>query len=106
MESSRLDGAAGDGAKAGTVAGAAWNIGSLIAFRVVQGIGGGLLVPVLTTLLVQAAGGRPLGKLMATVSLPAVLVPILGPVAGGLIVGNLSWRWIFSGCARLPGRPA
>src|SRR6185369_16590026 len=52
-------------------------------------------VPVLTTLLVQAAGGRPLGKLMATVSLPAVLVPILGPVAGGLIVSNLSWRWIF-----------
>jgi EmrB/QacA subfamily drug resistance transporter len=62
---------------------------------VVQGIGGGLLVPVLTTLLVQAAGGRPLGKLMATVSLPAVLVPILGPVVGGLIVSNLSWRWIF-----------
>ena len=67
----------------------------VIAFRVVQGIGGGLLVPVLTTLLAQAAGGRPLGKLMATVSLPAVLVPILGPVAGGLIVSNLSWRWIF-----------
>jgi MFS family permease len=62
---------------------------------VVQGIGGGLLLPVLTTLLVQAAGGRPLGKLMATVSLPAVLVPILGPVVGGLIVSNLNWRWIF-----------
>ncbi len=76
-------------------AGAAWNIGSLIAFRVVQGIGGGLLVLVLTMLLVQAAGGRPLEKLMATVSLPAVVVPILGPVAGGLIVSNLSWRWIF-----------
>jgi len=80
---------------ASVAAGAAWNIGSLIAFRVVQGIGGGLLIPVLTTLLVQAAGRRPLGKLMATVSLPAVLVPILGPVAGGLIVSNLSWRWIF-----------
>jgi EmrB/QacA subfamily drug resistance transporter len=80
---------------ASVAAGAAWNIGSLIAFRVVQGIGGGLLVPVLTTLLVQAAGGRPLGKLMATVSLPAVVVPILGPVVGGLIVSNLSWRWIF-----------
>jgi EmrB/QacA subfamily drug resistance transporter len=80
---------------ASVAAGAAWNIGSLIAFRVVQGIGGGLLIPVLTTLLVQAAGGRPLGKLMATVSLPAVVVPILGPVVGGLIVSNLSWRWIF-----------
>ena len=54
-----------------------------------------LLVGAIAALLVQAAGGRPLGKLMATVSLPAVLVPILGPVAGGLIVSNLSWRWIF-----------
>jgi EmrB/QacA subfamily drug resistance transporter len=80
---------------ASVAAGAAWNIGSLIAFRVIQGIGGGLLLPVLTTLLVQAAGGRPLGTLMATVSLPAVVVPILGPVVGGLIVSNLSWRWIF-----------
>jgi EmrB/QacA subfamily drug resistance transporter len=81
---------------AGSVAcGLAWNISSLIAFRVVQGIGGGMMVPLLLTLLVQAAGGRRLGRLMATVSLPAVLVPILGPVAGGLIVNSLSWRWIF-----------
>ena len=75
--------------------GVAWNIGSLIAFRVIQGIGGGLLVPILLTLLVQAAGGRKLGRLMATVSLPVVIVPILGPVVGGLIVSSLSWRWIF-----------
>jgi EmrB/QacA subfamily drug resistance transporter len=75
--------------------GVAWNIGSLIAFRVVQGIGGGMLIPLLTTVLVQAAGGRSLGKLMATVSMPAVVVPILGPVIGGLIVANLDWRWIF-----------
>ena len=75
--------------------GAAWNIGSLIAFRVVQGIGGGMLVPIMMTLLVQAAGGRQLGRLMSTVSLPVVLVPVLGPVVGGLIVSNLSWRWIF-----------
>jgi EmrB/QacA subfamily drug resistance transporter len=75
--------------------GAAWNIGSLIAFRVLQGIGGGILIPVFTTVLVQASGGKSLGKLMATVSLPAVVVPILGPVVGGLIVANLDWRWIF-----------
>jgi EmrB/QacA subfamily drug resistance transporter len=75
--------------------GAAWNIDSLIAFRVVQGIGGGILIPVFTTVLVQAAGGKSLGRLMATVSLPAVVVPILGPVVGGLIVANLDWRWIF-----------
>jgi MFS family permease len=81
---------------AGSVAcGAAWNMPSLIAFRVVQGLGGGMMVPLLLTLLVQAAGGRNLGRLMATVSLPVVIVPILGPVVGGLIVASVSWRWIF-----------
>jgi EmrB/QacA subfamily drug resistance transporter len=81
---------------AGSVAcGAAWNIGSLIAFRVVQGIGGGLMVPLLTTLLVQAAGGRQMGRLMSAVSLPVVVVPIFGPVIAGLIISNASWRWIF-----------
>ena len=75
--------------------GASWSIGSLIAFRVLQGIGGGLLFPLLTTLITQAAGGRNLGKLMATVSLPVAVVPILGPVVSGLIISNVSWRWIF-----------
>jgi EmrB/QacA subfamily drug resistance transporter len=75
--------------------GASWSIGSLIAFRVLQGIGGGLLFPLLTTLIAQAAGGRNLGKLMATVSLPVAVVPILGPVVSGLIISNVSWRWIF-----------
>jgi EmrB/QacA subfamily drug resistance transporter len=77
------------------LSGAAWNIGSLIAFRVLQGVGGGLLLPLLTTLLTQAAGGRQLGRLMASVSLPVAVVPILGPVISGLIITNFSWRWIF-----------
>jgi EmrB/QacA subfamily drug resistance transporter len=76
--------------------GIAWNVGSLIAFRAVQGIGGGLLLPIMQTLLVQAARGRPLGRLMATVSMPALIGPIMGPVVGGLILGHASWRWIFS----------
>jgi len=81
---------------AGSVlAGAAWNVGSLIAFRVLQGIGGGLMIPTMQTLVAQAAGGRNLGRLMAVASMPALVGPILGPVLGGLIVGNLSWRWIF-----------
>ena len=81
---------------AGSIAcGAAWNIGSLIAFRVVQGIGGGLMTPLLTTLLMQAAGGRQIGRLMSAISLPIVVVPIFGPVVSGLIISNASWRWIF-----------
>jgi EmrB/QacA subfamily drug resistance transporter len=81
---------------AGSVlSGAAWNIGALIGFRVLQGIGGGLMLPLLTTLIMQASGGRQLGRLMATVSLPVAVVPILGPVISGLIISNASWRWIF-----------
>jgi EmrB/QacA subfamily drug resistance transporter len=71
------------------------DIGMLIAFRVIQGIGGGLELPIMQTLLVNAAGQRRLGRMMAVVSLPALLGPILGPVIGGLIVSHLSWRWIF-----------
>ncbi|GAA2156497.1 MDR family MFS transporter [Actinomadura napierensis] len=75
--------------------GLAWNVASLIAFRVVQGVGGGLMMPVMQTLLMRAAGGRQIGRLMAAISMPALVGPILGPVIGGLIAGNASWRWIF-----------
>ncbi|WP_432831608.1 MDR family MFS transporter [Dactylosporangium sp. CA-092794] len=73
----------------------AWNVGALIAFRALQGLGAGLMIPIMQTLLVQAAHGRPLGRLMATISLPALVGPLLGPVIGGLIVGHASWRWVF-----------
>jgi EmrB/QacA subfamily drug resistance transporter len=72
-----------------------WDMGALIAFRVIQGLAGGLLLPVLQNLLVEAAGGRKLGRIMAAVSLPALFGPILGPIVGALIIANLSWRWIF-----------
>lgn len=73
----------------------AWDAPSLIAFRALQGAGGGVMMPLMTTVLMQAAGGRNLGRLMATVSLPAALGPILGPVLGGVILNWLSWRWLF-----------
>src|SRR6202167_1463060 len=75
---------------AGSVAsGAAWNVARLIAFRVVQGIGGGMMTPLITTLLVQAVGSSQLGRLMAAISLPIVVVPIFGPVVAGLIISNI-----------------
>jgi EmrB/QacA subfamily drug resistance transporter len=75
--------------------GVAWSAGSLIAFRVLQGLGGGLLFPLLQTILAQAAGPQRLGRLAAAVAVPALLAPIAGPVLGGLILDSLSWRWIF-----------
>jgi EmrB/QacA subfamily drug resistance transporter len=73
----------------------AWNAGSLIAWRVVQGAGGGLLLTVLTTLIIQAAGGKSLGRTVTLIALPALLGPILGPLVGGAILTHLSWRFMF-----------
>jgi EmrB/QacA subfamily drug resistance transporter len=73
----------------------AWDMGALITFRVIQGLGGGVMLPVLQNLLVNAAGGRKLGRIMAVLGLPGLFGPILGPVVGALIIAHLSWRWIF-----------
>jgi len=72
-----------------------WNDTSLIGFRVLQGFAAGLIFPLMQTLGVKAAGGRASPNLIATVSLPLALGPILGPVIGGLILNWLSWRWLF-----------
>ena len=73
----------------------AWNDASLIGFRVVQGFAAGLIFPLMQTLAVRAAGGRASSSLIAAVSLPLALGPILGPVIGGVILNWLSWRWLF-----------
>jgi EmrB/QacA subfamily drug resistance transporter len=75
--------------------GLAWSAGSLIFFRVLQGFGGGMIMPVGMALLAQTAGPHRVGRVMSVVGVPMLLGPILGPVIGGLIVSNASWRWIF-----------
>jgi EmrB/QacA subfamily drug resistance transporter len=77
------------------LAGAAWSIDSLIAFRVLQGFGAGLIMPVGQTILAQAAGPQRIGRVMSVVGIPMLLAPIFGPVIGGAIVDQISWRWIF-----------
>src|SRR5205823_9232153 len=67
----------------------------LILFRVLQGIGGGLILPVGQMMMAQAAGPRRMGRVMSVVAVPAMLAPIFGPALGGLILDNTSWRWIF-----------
>lgn len=75
--------------------GLAWSVESLIAFRVLQGFGGGMIMPVGQAILAQAAGPQRMGRVMSVIGVPTLLGPILGPVIGGLIVDNFSWRWIF-----------
>jgi EmrB/QacA subfamily drug resistance transporter len=75
--------------------GLAWSAGSLIFFRILQGAGGGMIMPVGMSLMAQTAGPKKVGRVMSVIGVPMLLGPILGPVIGGLIVDNASWRWIF-----------
>lgn len=77
------------------LAGSAWSVGALIAFRVLQGIGGGMIVPVAQTIMAQAAGPRRMGRVMSLIGLPMMVGSVAGPVLGGLIVSTVGWRWIF-----------
>jgi EmrB/QacA subfamily drug resistance transporter len=78
-----------------TLSGLAWSAGSLIFFRILQGLGGGMIMPAGMTILAQAAGPQRIGRVMSVVGAPMLLGPVLGPVLGGLILQDLSWRWIF-----------
>ena len=71
------------------------NIHLLVACRVLQGMGGALMVPVGRLTLVRAFAKSDLIRIMSFVSIPALVAPMLGPIAGGLIVGYFHWRVIF-----------
>ncbi|MET0862959.1 MAG: DHA2 family efflux MFS transporter permease subunit [Nakamurella sp.] len=80
----------------GSVAcGLAWNIGSLITFRVLQGLGGGMLMPLGMTMMTRAAGPARIGRVMAVLGVPMLLGPIGGPILGGWLIEVASWHWIF-----------
>ncbi len=67
----------------------------LIAFRVLQGLGGGMLMPLGMTILTRAAGADRVGRVMAVLGIPMLLGPICGPIVGGWMIDALSWHWIF-----------
>jgi EmrB/QacA subfamily drug resistance transporter len=75
--------------------GFATSVTELTVFRVLQGVGGGMLMPIGQLMMASAAGPKRMGRVMSVVSIPAMVAPILGPTLGGLIVDNASWRWIF-----------
>lgn len=75
--------------------GLAWSIDSLIVFRVIQGVGAGILDPLMLTLLARAAGPNRMGRVMGVMGIVGSTGPILGPIVGGLILSSFDWRWMF-----------
>ncbi len=77
------------------LSGLAWSSATIILFRVLQGLGGGMIMPAGMTILTRAAGPQRIGRVMAIMGVPMLLGPILGPILGGWLVTDVSWRWIF-----------
>ena len=73
----------------------ATSIEMLIGFRVLQGLGGGMLMPVGMAIMTRAAGPHRMGRLMAILGIPMLLGPIGGPILGGWLIDAVSWHWIF-----------
>jgi EmrB/QacA subfamily drug resistance transporter len=71
------------------------SIGMLIGFRALQGLGGGMLMPLGMTIMTRAAGPKRMGRLMAILGVPMLLGPILGPILGGWLIQHASWHWVF-----------
>jgi EmrB/QacA subfamily drug resistance transporter len=80
---------------ASMLCGLAWSNPSLIAFRVVQGLAGGLIMPVGMTILMSVSRPEERGRAMAVLGLPMLVAPVLGPLLGGWLVQYVSWRLIF-----------
>src|ERR1700739_3797063 len=77
------------------LSGLAWSADSLIFFRVLQGFGGGMIMPAVMTIMTRKAGPHRMGRVMGVLGVPMLIAPILGPILGGYLVDNASWRWIF-----------
>jgi EmrB/QacA subfamily drug resistance transporter len=80
---------------ASALCGLASSLGELVAFRVLQGVGGGMLAPVGMAMLFRAFPPAERIRAAAILTVPTTLAPALGPVLGGLLVDDFSWRWVF-----------
>ena len=80
---------------ASALCGAAWSTESIIVFRVLQGVGGGMLTPVGMTMVLRAFPVEERALVTSILSVPAVLGPATGTIVGGYLVEYQTWRWIF-----------
>ena len=71
-----------------------WSAGSLIGFRILQGISGGLMAP-MAQLMVARAAGKHMVRVMGYAAIPVLLGPVLGPVIAGAILQHATWHWLF-----------
>jgi EmrB/QacA subfamily drug resistance transporter len=76
--------------------GLAWNNTSLVVFRVIQGLGGGMMTPLGMTMLFQVVPPQRRNTMMGFFGLPLMLAPVLGPTLGGYLVEYIDWRVIFT----------
>ncbi|MCL2658801.1 MAG: DHA2 family efflux MFS transporter permease subunit [Betaproteobacteria bacterium] len=74
--------------------GLAWSANSLITFRIMQGISGGLLAPMAQMMIARAAG-KHMARVAGYLALPVLLAPVFGPIIAGAILQYASWRWLF-----------
>jgi EmrB/QacA subfamily drug resistance transporter len=74
--------------------GLAWSANSLIAFRILQGMSGGLMAPMAQMMMARVAG-KNMARIIGYAAVPVMLGPILGPVIAGAILQHASWRWLF-----------
>ena len=72
----------------------AWSANALVGFRLLQGMSGGLMAPMMQMMMARVAG-RHMARVLGYAALPIMLAPILGPVIAGAILQHASWRWLF-----------
>ncbi len=80
---------------ASALCGLAWNLPTLVIARILQGFGGGAMVPIAQSIMLESFPPQKRGAAMAVFAQGVVVAPILGPTIGGWITDNYSWRWIF-----------
>src|ERR1700677_4825984 len=74
--------------------GVAWSANALIAFRILQGMSGGLMAPMAQMMIARAAG-KHMARVLGYAAVPILLAPLIGPVIAGAILQFASWRWLF-----------